>query len=135
MRTQDVLDENETVLVELNSGSRLIEVVDPDAYRDRFTYRLEPIQTSPVSLDDERRAKLWIALYAVVGDFRPPSITGEHVPVAVALEGTPALATYLYAVAGFETEKIADVLDVSRRTVWDYWSDLRRRAANVGVDP
>ena len=132
--TQTVLDENESVEIELDDGARLIEIDDPDRY-DSVEYRIETPIASPETLEDARRAELWIALYALTGGFRPPTIAGSYVPVDVALEGTPAIAVYLYAVAGQSSEDIADRFGFdSRRTVWDYLSTIRRRAADQGVD-
>lgn len=126
---QDVLSEHETVLVELADGTRLVEIVDPDAYRDRYSYRIDTPDESH-AVDDERRAKLWASLYALVDGFEPAGSRTrvESIPLAVALEGKPAIASYLYAVNGLGSKQVADLLDVRRRTIWDYFSRLRHAA-------
>lgn len=123
--TQDVLDANETVVVELDDGSRLIEIEDADSYQDRFSYRVSTPYDADATVDDERRAKLWVALYALVDAFERPMGPSASIPLPVVLEGSAAVAVYLYAVRGWESESVADTLDVSRRTVWDYLHDIR----------
>lgn len=125
---QDVLDENESVVVELEDGSRLVEIVDPDSYRDRFSYRVETVYAGTNTFDDERRAKLMLDLYVVVDGFERPESVAVAIPLDVVLAGRAAVATYLYAVRGWSSESVADRLDVSRRTVWEYLSDVRREA-------
>lgn len=132
--TQDVLDRNETVLVELDDGTRLVEIDDRDSYPDRKSYRVESAYGDVVALDDERRAELFIKLYAAVGGFSRDESTQIVVPIDVVTHGKAAVATYLHAVSGLDSETIADRLGVSRRTVWDYWSSIRTDAADRGVE-
>jgi hypothetical protein len=122
---QDVLDENETVVGELDDGARLVKI---ETEQGDTRFRFEPPHESTRPIDDKTRAKLWFVLYALAEGFSTPS-DPTHVPVDVALEGKPAVAAWLYAV-GHDSDAVADRLGVSRKTVWDYMSRVRRR---VGV--
>lgn len=130
---QDTLAENETVLLELDDGSRLVEVDDSESYQDPLSYRVETSFGDEITLagdidqDGERRARLWIHLYDLVGGFKKPS-RPTTIPLDVVVDGKPAVATYLYSVEEWDSESVADRLDVSRRTVWDYLSEIRRRS-------
>lgn len=131
--TQDVLDEHERVLVELFDDSRLVEVEDPDSYRDRYSYRVETATGFEKTFEDGRRAKHMIALYALVDAFEEPAPFPVAIPLDVVTAGRPAVATYLYAVREWSSEDVANALDVSRRTVWDYLYDVRQ-AADLPLD-
>jgi hypothetical protein len=125
-RTQDTIDENETVLEDFDDGARLIEVVDKESYRDRESYRIEtPFDSDSFEFTSEKRARLWFDLYRLVGGFAVPQ--AGAIPHDVGLEGTPAIACWLYAVEGFDSESVADSMGIKRRTVWDYFSEIRDR--------
>ena len=55
------------------------------------------------------------------------------VPAAVAVDGRPAIAAWLY-VRGDSREEIADVMDVGERTVGEYLSRFRRRGSGLPDD-
>lgn len=124
---QDVLPESESVLVELEDGTRLVEI-------DGSKYRVSTPFGDGDELEDERRARLWIALYSVVDGFERPPNMSTAIPLDVVLAGKPAVSTYLYAVRGHESEDVAELLDVKRGTVWDYLSEIRGRADDQGAD-
>lgn len=126
--TQDVLSAHETAVRELDDGSRVIEIEDPDSYRDRLSYRVTTMYGDDVEIDEERRAKLWLDLYDLVGGFKRSE--AGSIPTDVVIEGRPAVAAYLYAVRQCETEHVADRLEVSKRTIWDYLSEVRTSGAD-----
>ncbi|WP_133305180.1 helix-turn-helix domain-containing protein [Halonotius pteroides] len=61
----------------------------------------------------------WMYEHTDVGPQHP------RVPVALVAEGKASVAGYL-AVAGLDNDEIADYLDVGRRTVSQYISDLKQ---------
>lgn len=131
--TQDTLDRHESVVVELDDGTRLIEH-DPDG--DDVSYRIETPYDS-MTLDDERRARLWIAVYGIVDGFKlpgPPS-SSPSIPVPVVVAGRAEIMSYLHAVRGWRSDDIAETFDVGRKTVWDHWSRVRTQAEDQGYLP
>lgn len=132
--TQQVLADNENVLDEIGDGTRLVEIEDTETNQQNTKYRIETAFDEEYRLDDARRAKLWYALYALTGGFSKPD-RRDDVPLAIALEGRPAVATYMYAVGGHSSDTVADTIGVVQRTVWDYLSEIRSDARELGVDP
>lgn len=132
---QETLADNETVLDGLGDGTRLVEIEETDSYQSRHSYRIETAYGEEYRLDDERRAKLWYCLYSITGGFSKPD--RNDVPLEVVLEGRPAVSTYLYAVQGLSSEDVAETFGFgSKRTVWDYLSEIRGEAREAfGVDP
>ena len=55
------------------------------------------------------------------------------VPTAVAVDGKPAIAAWLY-VRGSDQEEIAESMDVSKRTVVEYLSRFRSRGTGIPDD-
>lgn len=128
--TQDTLNANERVVVELDDGARLIR---RDVDSAKHEYRIEtPYEDVDVLIDDERRARLWIAVYALVDGFERPSDAMAAIPVPVVVAGRPLVMSYLHGVDGWRTEDIAATFDVSRKTVWDHWSEVRTKAERQG---
>jgi hypothetical protein len=128
--TQDVLDENETVLDEYEDGSRLVEIEhDGD---DDATYRLE-LAASGRRFENlgEERARLAFDVYTLVGGFEAPRERAA-IPLAVATADRRVLAAYLYAFDGYQYADVAEKLGVNTRTVWDYASTVRSRARDQG---
>lgn len=133
--TQDTLSANERVVVELDDGTRMIErdesAVEPDD-GDAWRYRIET-PYDDVRLADERQARLWVAVYALVDGFELPDAIAIPVPVVVA--GRPYVVSYLHAVRGWRTRDIAETFDITRKSVWDHWSRVRTQAENQGYLP
>jgi hypothetical protein len=124
--TQDVLDENETVVDEYEDGSRLVEIENDGD--DEATYRLELARSDRDFENLSRdRARLAFDVYTLVDGFEPPNRVNA-VPIAVATADRRVLAAYLYSMLLWEYDDVADVLGVNTRTVWDYVSTVRSRA-------
>ncbi len=94
------------------------------------TVRIEPAQGDPRSHTE--RAMLLALLIDQVGplqysysDVNTDSPQTARVPVRVAAAGKPAIACYL-AVHRLSNDEIADLLDVSDRTVTQYISDFKK---------
>lgn len=64
---------------------------------------------------------------------RSQTLVREGVPPAVAADGKPATAAWLY-IRDWERDEIADVLDVSRSTVREYLSRFRARGTGIPDD-
>lgn len=124
--TQDTIADNETVLEDFDDGARLVEVEDQETIIDRLSYRITtPYDVGDFEQSSEKVARLWFDLYRLVDGFSKPE--RGAIPHDVALEGRPAIACWLYAVEGYSSEDVAEKLDVKRRTVWDYFSEIRLR--------
>jgi len=94
----------------------------------RLTYQNPFEGEIELHFDDGKKAVLYISLLITVGDFDQKDVGDDGVPLEVALDGRPAIAAYLYAVQEEPTREIAGTLGMDRRTVWDYWSKIRKRA-------
>ncbi len=57
----------------------------------------------------------------------------DGVPTAVAVDGKPAIAAWLY-VRGRERDEIAELMDVGDRTVREYLSRFRQRGTGISDD-
>jgi len=90
-----------------------------------------------LSLDDKDRAAV-AAVFLELFDpeaLKPDTGTSNRaikhgVPVAVAVDGRPAVAAWLY-VRGFDREQLAEQMDVGMATVDEYLSRFRRRGIGI----
>jgi predicted DNA-binding protein (UPF0251 family) len=79
-------------------------------------------------LDDRSRSHIRRAIsYAELEQRLGTGFDEEaQVPVSVAVEGKPAMATYLWGVEGLEIDEISSLIGVSNRTVSQYLTDVRK---------
>ena len=94
-----------------------------------------------IKVDTRKQADLAATLVDVfTGDplvvqteYNQQSPVRKGVPVAVAVDGKPAIAAWL-EVKGWDRDRIADEMDVSRSTIREYLSRFRSRGTGIPDD-
>jgi hypothetical protein len=124
------LDEYEEIVEEYPHDTYLIRRDDPDA--EGTTWRFETLARDPIEFDDEKRARLFADLFLSLGGFRIKKGVGERgIPLAVASEGKPAIAAYVYAVWEMPPWEIAKSLGLGRETVINAFEQIHRQGQEV----
>lgn len=65
------------------------------------------------------------ALFEVFENIEPTEVNDGCVPIDVAIEGKPAIATYLLGANDLSPEQVASCMDVERSTVMKYLARFR----------
>jgi hypothetical protein len=130
---QDTIATDETTVVELTDGTRLVARDDGggavlEAWDDPDTEN--EIDYARWDYDSFRDARLHAGLWILSNGFDRPDRSSIHfVPTAVVAAGTPAVAAWLYLHGAYGTTGsralVADQLDVSEHTVSSYLTRVR----------
>lgn len=130
---QDTLNEDETVRVELDDGTALIERADGSGVVRFVIGEDHPDHDDPgvsnaddMEFDDYRDAALAFEIWRACGPFHSPE-SGQSMPVKVAKEGQEYVASYLLVGRGYKATRsaVASELGISERTVSNYASRVR----------
>lgn len=117
-----ILDEEYVDEAEL----RLTEI-DTDPGRVRLHYPApadgDGVEYIDQTYDTFRTARLAFGLWQSCGPFDEPE--GGAIPTEVATAGMPYIAAYLSVNANRGRESIAEQMDVTAKTVSDYWTIVR----------
>lgn len=98
----------------------------------------EGIRFTVDSVDQANLAALFVEVFTADDltsrdKYRPTGPLREGIPVAVATDGTPAIAAWL-RVRGYDRDEIAESLSVGDRTVVEYLSRFRQRGTGIPAD-
>lgn len=122
----DVGESKTTTFTETAGGTkvkRIIERVPTKCGTVEKQLLIDPPDGQPFTIEagryNRRRARLIAKLHDRVDEFKI-AWDRETVPVNIARQGNPVIATYLYAVHDWSEREVAELLDLRRNTVRQY---------------
>ena len=117
------MDDTETEIILEFEGGAVIEGKQLSDYwvRGPYTIRADGLE---IVRNDYLAAKSLAALLDVNKDVQL-DVERDLLPIEVAIDGKPAIATYLSGVHEYSKEDISELLDVKERTVTKYLGRFR----------